>query len=94
MLTPATVKRLDSNRAELTKDGKTLIVQVPAGITLRTWPTEPPQPYDAPNPGTTLLGFEIPLQARQSITLPVFLIPQHRPAVSTSPALPLRQWVR
>lgn len=92
MLTPATVKLLGDNRAELTKDGKRLLVQAPPGVTLRTWPTDPPQPYDAPNPGTTLLGFETPLAARKSTTLTVFLIPQHRPAVSISTVPPLRQW--
>ncbi|QJD78869.1 heparinase II/III domain-containing protein [Spirosoma rhododendri] len=94
MLTPATVKLLGDNRAELTKNGKTLIVQAPAGTTLRTWPTGPPQPYDAPNPGTTLLGFETPLPARQSKTLTVFLIPQRSPAVRVSAVPALRNWVR
>ncbi len=94
MLTPATVTLLGDNRAELTKDGKTLLVQAPPGVTLRTWSTEPPQPYDAPNPGTALVGFEVVVPARQRQTLTVFLIPQRKSPVSRPTVLPLSEWNR
>jgi hypothetical protein len=94
MLTPAVVKLLGDNRAELTKDGKSLLVQAPPGVTLRTWSTDPPQPYDAPNPGTTLVGFEVTVPARQRQTLAVFLIPQRKTAVDRPTVLPLSQWKR
>lgn len=77
MLTPATVKLVSPNVAELTKDGKTLLVRVdaPAQITLKTWPTDPVHDYDATNPGTTLLGFEVTVPAKTKAALTVQLIP-------------------
>ncbi|WP_310393769.1 heparinase II/III family protein [Hymenobacter sp.] len=78
MLTPASVKLVGKNRAELTKDGKKLILQVrePATITLQTWATDPPQDYDAPNPGTTLVGFDLTLPPGAKRTLSVLLLPE------------------
>lgn len=69
MLTPATVRLTGSNRAELTKNGQTLLLEVPepAMITLKTWSTDPPNSYDAPNPGTTLVGFETSLPANTGL---------------------------
>jgi hypothetical protein len=77
MVTPATVKLVTPNVAELTKDGKTLLVRVdaPAQITLKTWPTDPVHDYDATNPGTTLLGFEVTVPAKTKATLTVQLMP-------------------
>ncbi len=77
MATPAIVKLVSPNVAELTKDGKTLLVRVdaPAQITLKTWPTDPVHDYDATNPGTTLLGFEITVPAKTKAALTVQLIP-------------------
>lgn len=92
MLTPATVKLLGDNRAELTSNGKTLLVQAPAGVTLRTWPTDPPQSYDALNPGTALIGFELTVPARQRQTLAVYLIPQRKAPVNKLTTKPLSQW--
>jgi hypothetical protein len=82
MVTPATVKLLNAHQAELSKNGQTLIVQVdaPAEITLKTWSTDPVRDYDAPNPGTTLLGFEAKLAAGQAQDLIVRLIP-NKPVV-------------
>jgi hypothetical protein len=52
MLTPADVKITGPNTAELTKDGKKLLlkVQEPATVSMKTWSTDPPNDYDAPNP--------------------------------------------
>jgi hypothetical protein len=78
LLTPAAVKITAKNRAELTKDGKKLILQVaePAQVSLKTWSTDPPRDYDAPNPGTTLVGFEVQLPAPGKSALTVLLIPE------------------
>lgn len=85
MLTPATVKLVSPNVAELTKDGKTLLVRVdePAQITLKTWPTAPVHDYDATNPGTTLLGFELTVPAKTKAALTVQLIPATAAKVNT-----------
>ncbi len=78
MATPATVKFISPDKAELSKNGKKLTVQVdaPAGMVLKTWPTDPQHDYDASNPGTTLLGFEVTIPAHAKATLAVRLIPE------------------
>jgi hypothetical protein len=78
MLTGANVEITGPNSVTLTKDGKKLLLRVdsPATIRMKTWSTEPTTSYDAPNPGTILVGFEcdVPAGARQ--TLQVMLIPE------------------
>jgi hypothetical protein len=78
MLTPADVKITGTNSAELTKGGKKLLLKVmePATVTMKTWSTDPPHDYDAPNPGTTLVGFEVKLPSNSKNTLSVALVPQ------------------
>lgn len=78
MATSASVNLISANKAELTKNGKKLILQVdePASITLKTWPTDPVHDYDAANPGTTLLGFEVTVPAQTKTALTVRLIPE------------------
>jgi hypothetical protein len=78
MLTPAEVKMISGNSAELTKDGKKLILQVnvPGKVTMKTWSTDPPNSYDAPNPGTVLVGFEVILPPNSENMLEVTLAPQ------------------
>ncbi|GAB2770280.1 hypothetical protein GCM10027275_11140 [Rhabdobacter roseus] len=92
MLTPADVKIVGKNKAELTKDGKKLILEVqePATITMKTWSTEPTTDYDAPNPGTTLVGFEAKLPAGSKTALTVLLVPEK--AKARKKVLPLAQW--
>jgi hypothetical protein len=78
MLTTADVSISGKNSFELSKDGKKLKLEVmePAKINLKTWSTVPPNSYDAPNPGTTLIGFEVTIPADTSAALSVKLIPQ------------------
>lgn len=96
MLTGTDVKLIGKNRAELTKDGKKLMLEVrePAGITLQTWSTNPPHDYDAPNPGTTLLGFELAMPATTQGVLTVLLIPEKAASQPKKPVLPLGEWPR
>lgn len=77
MLTGTDVSITGKNTATLTKDGKQLTVRVdePANITLTTWSSQPTTDYDAPNPGTILLGFETELPANASSVIQVKLIP-------------------
>ena len=77
MLTKADVKITGSNTAELTKDGKKLTLKVQSGsaVQMKTWSTEPTNDYDAPNPGTVLVGFECDLPANTSETFQVLLVP-------------------
>ncbi|GAB3717771.1 hypothetical protein GCM10027592_60130 [Spirosoma flavus] len=94
MVTPATVNLVAPNRAELTKDGKKLIVEVaePATITLKTWPTDPVHEYDAPNPGTTRLGFEVNVPAQTKASLTVRLLPEKAVSKKKEPVKNLADW--
>lgn len=93
LLTPATVTITGNNRAELTKDGKKLTLEVaaPANVTMKTWSTDPPHDYDAPNPGTTLTGFEVTLPANTKTTIRVALKPA-KAAGETISATHLSKW--
>jgi len=94
MLTPASVKIIAPNKAELTKDGKTLVltVQAPAKITMKTWSTDPPNSYDAPNPGTTLVGFEVTVPAHTKVDLNVTLVPGNAGSSKIKKIMPLQNW--
>ncbi|RIV24100.1 heparinase [Fibrisoma montanum] len=94
LLTSANVTITGKNRAELTKNGRKLVLQVeePAAVTLKTWSTDPPHEYDAANPGTTLVGFEVTVPANTNTPLTVLLLPE-KAAGQTSPGVqPLAQW--
>lgn len=94
MLTPATVKITGTNKAELTKDGKKLILQVeaPVTVTVKTWSTDPPNSYDAPNPGTALVGFEVTIPANTKTALNVSLIPEKVLHKAIKTIQPLQNW--
>ena len=96
MLTPANVSVTGANQALLTKDGKTLTLQVnePAGIELKTWPTDPTHDYDTPNPGTVLVGFEVKLPANSKSAITVSLIPTSSVNRPKQPVPSLEQWPR
>jgi hypothetical protein len=76
MLTTATPE-LAKDHIILTQGGKklTLKVNCPVPFVLKTWSTEPTTDYDAPNPGTVLVGFELPLAPHQKQAVDVALIP-------------------
>ena len=78
MLTPADVTLSGKNTATLKKDGKELTLRVvtPSNAKVRTWSTEPATDYDAPNPGTTLVGFELNVPSGGSQTIQVMLVPK------------------
>ncbi|MBW8870312.1 MAG: hypothetical protein JF563_05995 [Acidobacteriales bacterium] len=98
LLTPANVKITGRNTAELTKDGRRLLLSVAitggggtggsnsastsatgastGNLTMKTWPTDPPpNSYDAPNPGTIRVGFEVTIPARSKAAIVVSLMP-------------------
>lgn len=77
MVTPAEVKITGKNTAELLKDGKklTLKVEAPLAVEMKTWSTVSPNAYDAPNPGTTMVGFEVKLPPGYKGSFSVLLAP-------------------
>ncbi len=94
MLTSADVNITGSNKAELTKNGKKLILQVqePATVTMKTWSTQPAHDYDAANPGTIMVGFEVKVPANTKQALTVLLIPGSASGVQVPKAQALAQW--
>jgi len=78
MLTSANVAIIGNDVAELTKNGKRVILKVksPAGIILKTVATIPPNSYDAPNPGTTMIRFETEVPANSATVLTVIIHPE------------------
>lgn len=77
MVTEADVN-ITSDGATLTKDGQTLYFKVkgPDNLEIKTWSTAPTTDYDAPNPGTILLGFDYELPPNTSATFQVYLVPE------------------
>ena len=94
MLTTAQVSIEKNSEVLLTKDGRQLTLRVdsPAKVSLKTWSTQPTTTYDAPNPGTTLLGFEIELPANTHETFAVKLIPQGAEKKAKQKVGPLSSW--
>ncbi|PSL33744.1 heparinase II/III domain-containing protein [Dyadobacter jiangsuensis] len=90
MLTAADVRIVDAKTVELSQNGKKMLLmfdtQTP--ITIRTWPTTPQHDYDAPNPGTTLVGFEAKLAAGTLHSFSAYL--SESPDVA--PIKPLAEW--
>lgn len=94
MLTPATVAATNGNQAQLTSKGQKLFVNVTGipGVKLQTWNTDPRHNYDAANPGTTLIGFQITVPANTKIEYNVILIPGDNIPIQTSDLKELDKW--
>lgn len=94
MLTSASVNITGPGMAELTKNNRKLIIKVnqPASVTMKTWSTDPPHDYDAPNPGTILVGFEIVVPAGKTTALEVLLIPGNTDPSSPTGKGELKNW--
>ena len=94
MVTSANVTITDKNTAILTKNGKTLSFRVkePASVTMKTWNTVPSNSYDAANPGTTMVGFEVTVPANTKAALTVLLLPQGAAENSSVTNLKLENW--
>jgi hypothetical protein len=76
MLTSAT-PFIRGNSITFNKEGHTMVLTVKTSskIKMKTWSTEPTTNYDAPNPGKTLVGFEIQLKPNQKQNIQVRLVP-------------------
>lgn len=91
MLTPADVTILNDHQVLLTKEGKTLTLNFSqlANLKAKTWSTVPPNSFDAPNPGTTLVGFEVKVPANTKMAFNVSMVPGNNKGtdLNTIPAL-------
>jgi hypothetical protein len=69
---------LGDKEATLIDDGKILKLKVqgPDNLVMKTWSTDPPNSYDAENPGTILVGFECEIPANTKESFEVIMIPE------------------
>ena len=69
---------LGDKEATLTDNGKILKLKVqgPDNLVMKTWSTDPPQSYDAENPGTIIVGFECEIPANTRESFEVIMIPE------------------
>jgi hypothetical protein len=94
MVTPAAVSIEADKRALLRQRGRTMRLTVLTDVEaqLRTYSTEPKADYDAPNPGTRMVGFEVSLSAGQATRIAVLLSSSGGPAEVSLGLKPLLQW--
>ncbi len=94
LLTPADVRITGGNSAELRLKGRRLRLEVRglAKVTMRIWSTEPTHAYDAPNPGTSLVGFEAVVPANSRAGSTVLLIPEGEGHSEIREPGPLATW--
>jgi hypothetical protein len=92
MLTSAEVQVTGPGRARLTQRGKAMRFHViePADAQVQVWSTDPPKDYDAPNPGTRLIGFHVVVPAGATRRLAVQLVPGAGEAAAE--IRPLAEW--
>lgn len=78
MLTPTKAELKGKNKILLSHKNKRLLMKIsaPVKVRLQTWSTAPTTSYDAPNPGTMLVGFESSLRPNSHYTFQVKLIPE------------------
>ncbi|MGG7664231.1 heparinase II/III domain-containing protein [Dyadobacter sp. BHUBP1] len=90
MLTSADVRIVDGKTVELSQNGKKmfLIFDTQTPISIKTWPTTPQHDYDAPNPGTTFVGFEAKLGANTRHSFSSYLSESR----DVAPTKPLADW--
>ncbi|WP_439559648.1 heparinase II/III domain-containing protein [Dyadobacter sp.] len=80
LLTPATVKIVDGKTVELSQNGKKmlLVFDTKSDIEIKTWSTTPGHDYDAPNPNTQFVGFEVSLPANSSTSFNAVFAPANK----------------
>ncbi len=94
MLTPADVSINANGTATLTQKGKKLQLKVlePENVTVKTWSTTPTHDYDALNPGTAFVGFEVSIPANAHQSLTVLLIPEGANVDNNKKVPLLKEW--
>ncbi|MFT3934451.1 MAG: heparinase II/III family protein [Chitinophagaceae bacterium] len=94
MLTPAKVTLSKNNEAVLQIGTKKLLLKVNGSIkiSMKTWSTDPPAYYDAPNPGTTIVGFESVVPKNTKANFNVLLVPGKSSASFSKPIAALKDW--
>lgn len=93
MATDATPQITADNRIVLTKGGKQLTVQVNSEVDIHmaVWSAETGKDYDFPNPGVSMIGFELDLPKQTEVTWYVSLLPGNIEDANLD-AKPLSEW--
>lgn len=78
MLTEAKVKIVNDDEIILTKNGKEISMKIlsKSKFKFKTWSTDPVNSFDAENPGTIRVGFEIELEPNTNHDIVVLLAPK------------------
>lgn len=94
MVTPAQVKPGPDSTASLVQSGKTMQLKVVGDIqpTWTTYSTEPKADFDAPNPGTRMVGFEFTLEPGQTTRYQVQFAPPGTRFPTNQTLRPLTDW--
>lgn len=79
MLTTATVRKVSEKHLILEQDGRLLHLEFESQtpIEIRTWTTQSSTDFDAPNPGTILVGFESTVPADRSAVFKTYMRPDN-----------------
>lgn len=95
MVTPARVQIIDGHTIELSYQGKKcyLFVDAKSEVKMKTWSTDPLTDYDAKNPGTSIVGFEVRLKAGSEQAISVFIDAQS-PSPKSFSAQPISSWAK
>jgi hypothetical protein len=93
MVTPATVHIIDKHTIELSYKNKKcyLFVDAQSEVKMKTWSTDPGTDFDAKNPGTSIVGFEVRLKADSEQAISVFL-DAGKPSQKSFSAKPIASW--
>ncbi|QCX52803.1 heparinase II/III family protein [Elizabethkingia sp. JS20170427COW] len=93
MPTEAKAEVLSPNELLLTKNGEKLLLKVHSDVPVQatTWSTTSPNDFDAPNPGSGIVGFEANIPSESEATFSVQLIPKAK-VLKSEKIIPLSQW--
>lgn len=85
MLTSALPKIISKDQIELEKDGEKLQLKVVSDFPfeLKTWSTQSPNDYDAPNTGTSFVGFESTVKRGKRGAFTIYLLPDGAKSTKT-----------
>ena len=96
MITPAQVELQSPRHALLKSDGKQLQLQIMGleNVNWKEFSTAPRTKFDGPNPGTSIIGFDVSLKGNEAMRYRVVLTPGHRASLSEQAAefKPLQEW--
>jgi hypothetical protein len=94
MLTQKNIQIMDSKKAVIRKDGKSLIFKVisPENVSINTYTTDPDNNFEDKNPKTQMIGFELELKPNQKEEMVVALVPGKVDTLKHFLNKPLNDW--